>query len=124
MFSSRFACPVSGFTIEEIEPRLFTFNSPHGACPACDGLGHESFFDPHLVVPDEQRALDDSAIAPWTGAQSPYYDQTLASLAKHFGVKMTTPWQRPAADVRDKILYGTGGRRWRSPTRTASAPTR
>ncbi len=107
VFSSRFACPVSGFTIEEIEPRLFSFNSPHGACPVCDGLGHEIYFDPHLVVPDEQRALDNNAIAPWSGVQSPYYDQTLASLAKHFGIKMTTPWENLPPDVRDKILYGT-----------------
>ena len=107
VFSSRFACPVSGFTIEEIEPRLFSFNSPHGACSVCDGLGHEIYFDPHLVVPDEQRALDNNAIAPWSGVQSPYYDQTLASLAKHFGIKMTTPWENLPPDVRDKILYGT-----------------
>src|ERR1700740_1527418 len=80
VFSSRFACPVSGFTIEEIEPRLFSFNSPHGACPACDGLGVESFFDPHLVVPDERLGLADGAVAPWSGSQSPYYDQTLQSL--------------------------------------------
>src|SRR3974377_9024 len=71
VFSSRFACPVSGFTIEEIEPRLFSFNTPHGACPACDGLGVESFFDPALVVPDDRRPLVEGAIAPWTGAQSP-----------------------------------------------------
>jgi len=108
VFSARFACPVSGFTIEEIEPRLFSFNSPHGACPACDGLGHEIYFDPHLVIPDEQRALDNNAVAPWTGVQSPYYDQTLASLAKHFGVKMTTPWESLPDDVRNKLLYGTG----------------
>src|SRR6201985_3560353 len=69
VFSSRFACPVSGFTIEEIEPRLFSFNSPHGACPVCDGLGVESFFDPQLVIPDERLALADGAIMPWTGAQ-------------------------------------------------------
>jgi excinuclease ABC subunit A len=108
VFSSRFACPVSGFTIEEIEPRLFSFNSPHGACPVCDGLGAETFFDPHLVVPDEQRALGDSAIMPWANAQSPYYDQTLASLAKHFGVKMATPWEKLPEAVREAILYGTG----------------
>ena len=107
VFSSRFACPVSGFTIEEIEPRLFSFNSPHGACPVCDGLGHEIFFDPHLVVPDEQRALDNNAIAPWSGVMSPYYDQTLASLAKHFKIKMTTPWEKLPEEVREKILYGT-----------------
>src|SRR5271156_1839984 len=108
VFSSRFACPVSGFTIEEIEPRLFSFNSPHGACPACDGLGHETFFDPHLVVPDEQRALGENAVMPWANAQSPYYDQTLASLAKHFGIKMTTAWEKLPEAVRDGILYGTG----------------
>ncbi len=108
VFSSRFACPVSGFTIEEIEPRLFSFNSPHGACPACDGLGHEIYFDPHLVVPDERRALNDSAIAPWAGAQSPYYDQTIASLAKHYGVKLTTAWEDLPEEVRDAFLYGSG----------------
>ncbi|HYP63244.1 MAG TPA: excinuclease ABC subunit UvrA [Acidocella sp.] len=107
VFSSRFACPVSGFTIEEIEPRLFSFNSPHGACPVCDGLGHEIFFDPHLVVPDEQRALDNNAIAPWSGAMSPFYDQTLTSLAKHLKIKMTTPWEKLPEEARDKILYGT-----------------
>jgi excinuclease ABC subunit A len=108
VFSSRFACPVSGFTIEEIEPRLFSFNSPHGACPACDGLGHETFFDPHLVVPDEQRALNEGAVTPWVNAQSPYYDQTLASLAKHFGIKMTTPWEKLPEEARNGILFGTG----------------
>src|SRR6185312_10440373 len=108
IFSSRFACPVSGFTIEEVEPRLFSFNNPHGACPACDGLGVESFFDPALVVPDERRPLVEGAIAPWTGAQSPYYDQTLASLAKHFKVGQRTPWQELPENVREAILYGTG----------------
>ena len=108
VFSSRFACPVSGFTIEEIEPRLFSFNSPHGACPVCDGLGAEVFFDPHLVVPDEQRALNDSTILPWANAQSPYYDQTLASLARHFKVKTTLPWEKLPQPVRDAILFGTG----------------
>ena len=108
MFSSRFACPVSGFSIEEIEPRLFSFNSPHGACPACDGLGVESFFDPALVVPDERLSLADGAVTPWTGAQSPYYDQTLQSLARHFKVTTRTPWQDLPAKVRDAILNGTG----------------
>ncbi|HEY1932309.1 MAG TPA: excinuclease ABC subunit UvrA [Acetobacteraceae bacterium] len=108
VFSSRFACPVSGFSIEEIEPRLFSFNSPHGACPACDGLGTETFFDPALVVPDERLGLADGAISPWTGAQSPYYDQTLQSLAKHFKVTTKTPWEDLPQRVRDAILYGTG----------------
>ena len=108
VFSSRFACPVSGFTIEEIEPRLFSFNSPHGACPACDGLGVETFFDPHLVVPDERRPLADGAVAPWTGAQSPYYDQTLQSLAKHLKVSMRVAWSELPEAVHTAILYGTG----------------
>ncbi len=107
VFSSRFACPVSGFTIEEIEPRLFSFNSPHGACPACDGLGLEQFFDPSLVVPDERVSLAEGAIAPWSGAQSPYYDQTLASIAKHFKASTRTPWHELPDRVRAAILIGT-----------------
>ncbi|MGE4049331.1 MAG: excinuclease ABC subunit UvrA, partial [Acetobacteraceae bacterium] len=108
VFSSRFACPVSGFSIEEVEPRLFSFNSPHGACPACDGLGVETFFDPQLVVPDERKGLADGAVAPWQGAQSPYYDQTLQSLAKHYGVTTKTPWKDMPGTVRDAVLNGTG----------------
>ncbi len=108
VFSSRFACPVSGFTIEDIEPRLFSFNSPHGACPACDGLGVETFFDPAMVVPDERRSLAEGAIAPWTGAMSPYFDQTLQSLARHFKVTTRTPWAELPERVRDAILHGTG----------------
>jgi excinuclease ABC subunit A len=108
VFSSRFACPVSGFSIEEIEPRLFSFNSPHGACPACDGLGTETFFDPALVVPDERLGLAEGVIAPWTGSQSPYYDQTLQSLAKHFKITTKTPWHDLPPRVRDAILNGTG----------------
>ena len=108
VFSAKFACPVSGFSIEEIEPRLFSFNSPHGACPACDGLGTESFFDPQLVVPQDDVSLKDGAIVPWTGAQSPYYDQTLESLARHFKFPLTTAWQDIPAAVRRQILFGTG----------------
>jgi excinuclease ABC subunit A len=108
VFSSRFACPVSGFTIEEIEPRLFSFNSPHGACPACDGLGLEVFFDAALVVPDERRSLADGAVAAWSGAQSPYYDQTLQSLARHFKVTTRTPWDELPEKVKNAILNGTG----------------
>ncbi|HEY4253333.1 MAG TPA: excinuclease ABC subunit UvrA [Roseomonas sp.] len=108
VFSAKFACPVSGFTIEEIEPRLFSFNSPQGACPTCDGLGTESFFDAQLVAPDEQRALKDGAILPWTGASSPYYDQTLESLARHYKLAMTTPWGEIPEAVRHAILHGTG----------------
>src|ERR1700692_4815554 len=104
VFSSKFACPVSGFTIEEIEPRLFSFNSPHGACPACDGLGVESFFDPNLVVPDDRAGLAEGAIVPWTGAQSPYYDQTLQSLARHYQQTTKTPWRDLPQEVRQSIL--------------------
>ena len=107
VFSSRFACPVSGFTIEEIEPRLFSFNSPHGACPACDGLGIEAFFDPHLVVPDERRPIAEGAVAPWVNAQSPYYDQTLQSLARHYKITTRTPWADLPEHVRHAILFGS-----------------
>ncbi len=109
VFSSRFACPVSGFTIEEIEPRLFSFNSPQGACPVCDGLGVEVFFDPRLVVPDDRLSLGGGAIAPWRGSQSPYYDQTLASLAKHYKAKLNQPWQDLPEDFRAILLEGSNG---------------
>jgi excinuclease ABC subunit A len=109
-FSARFACPVSGFTIDEIEPRLFSFNAPAGACPECDGLGTEMRFEPDLVVPDRTRSLADGAVYPWarTGASSPYYEQTLAALSRHFGVSMATPWEELPKRVQDAILFGTG----------------
>ncbi len=107
VFSSRFACPVSGFTLEEIEPRLFSFNAPQGACPACDGIGTERFFDALLVVPDDSLSLSRGAIAPWNGAQSPYYDQTLQSLARHFRISTTHPWRELPEWARDAILNGT-----------------
>ena len=110
VFSSRFACPVSGFTIDEIEPRLFSFNAPAGACPTCDGLGTEMQFEPDLVVPDPELSLADGAIMPWarTGASSPYYEQTLAALAKHYKVAMSTPWTKLPKHVQLAILYGSG----------------
>jgi excinuclease ABC subunit A len=110
IFSERFACPVSGFTIEEIEPRLFSFNNPHGACPTCDGLGTELKFEAELVVPDNSLSLREGAIAPWakTGATSPYYMQTLEALAKHFKSSMTTPWKDLPKKFRDAVLNGTG----------------
>ncbi len=108
VFSSRFACPVSGFTIEEIEPRLFSFNSPHGACPACDGLGIEQFFDPGMVVPDERVSLAEGAVAPWAGAQTPYYDQTLQGIARHYKVSTRTPWHDLPEQVRQTVLHGSG----------------
>jgi excinuclease ABC subunit A len=109
-FSARFACPVSGFTIEEIEPRLFSFNAPAGACPECDGLGTELQFEADLVVPDQTLSLKDGAIYPWsrTGNTSPYYEQTLEALAKHYKVSMNLPWERLPKHVQLAILYGTG----------------
>ncbi len=110
IFSAKFACPVSGFTIEEIEPRLFSFNNPYGACPACDGLGTELFFEPDLVLPDENLSLNRGAIAPWarTSATSPYYQQTLESLARAYRQPMTKPWKSLPEDFRNVILYGSG----------------
>lgn len=109
VFSQKFACPVSGFTIPEIEPRLFSFNNPFGACPACDGLGSKIYFDPMLVVPDERLSLAKGAIAPWAGSTSKYYDQTLDSICGHFGASMTTPWQDLPEKVRQTILFGSDG---------------
>ena len=108
VFSARFACPVSGFTIDEIEPRLFSFNNPFGACPACDGLGVRHTIDADLIVPDETKTLRQSAIAPWARSTSPYYAQTLEALARHYGCSMTRPWQDLDQQVRDAILHGTG----------------
>ena len=108
IFSSRFACPVSGFTIDEIEPRLFSFNNPFGACPACDGLGTQYFVDPDLVVPDETLSLRKGAIAPWSRSTSPYYTQTLDSLARQFKFSMTAPWRDLPEKAWDIILYGSG----------------
>ncbi|PPD28981.1 MAG: excinuclease ABC subunit A [Hyphomicrobium sp.] len=109
-FSARFACPVSGFTIDEIEPRLFSFNAPAGACPTCDGLGTELKFEPELVVPDAALSLAQGAIYPWakTGATSPYYEQTLSALARHYEVSMRTPWERLPKHVQLAILFGSG----------------
>jgi excinuclease ABC subunit A len=107
VFSAKFACPVSGFTIDEIEPRLFSFNNPFGACPGCDGLGVKLYFDPELVVPDQTVSLRDGAIAPWAATPSPYYDQTLDSLARHFKVSTHTSWRELDKKVRDGILFGT-----------------
>ena len=108
IFSAKFACPVSGFTIDEIEPRLFSFNNPFGACPACDGLGTRMFFDPDLVVPDPGKSLRAGAIAPWANSSSSYYEQTLDSLARHFGASTATPFRELEPAIRDGILYGTG----------------
>ncbi|MBR9900165.1 MAG: excinuclease ABC subunit UvrA [Rhodospirillales bacterium] len=108
VFSAKFACPVSGFTIEEIEPRLFSFNNPFGACPACDGLGTQMEFDPMLVVPDESKTLENGAVAPWASTTSKYYLQTLKSVAKHFYFKTNVAWEKLPKKAQDIILYGSG----------------
>ena len=107
LFSAKFACPVSGFTIEEIEPRLFSFNNPYGACPACDGLGTDYYFDPELIVPDPALSLAGGAIAPWSKTTSPYYMQMLESITRHYGVSTRTPWKDLPEEVVQTILYGT-----------------
>ena len=109
VFSSKFACPVSGFTIPEIEPRLFSFNNPFGACPKCSGIGSELKIDPELIVPDPSLTLKKGAIAPWAKSTSPYYGQTLQSLATHYGFSLTVPFQKLPADVQKILLYGSGG---------------
>ncbi|WP_128294135.1 excinuclease ABC subunit UvrA [Afifella aestuarii] len=108
VFSEKFACPVSGFTIPEIEPRLFSFNNPFGACPTCDGLGSELRIDPDLVVPDPRLSLRKGAIHPWAKSSSPYYLQTLEGLAQHYGFSLTVPFEELPENARQAILYGTG----------------
>jgi excinuclease ABC subunit A len=106
-FSEKFACPVSGFTIAEIEPRLFSFNNPFGACPVCDGLGTEQKIDPDQIVPDPTLSLRDGAILPWSKTSAPYYQQTLQAVVKHFGASTGTAWNELPFDVQHAVLYGT-----------------
>ncbi len=108
VFSEKFACPVSGFTIPEIEPRLFSFNNPFGACPKCGGLGVEQHIDADLVIPDKERTLRKGAIAPWAKSSSPYYVQTLAALGKHYKFTLDTKWKDLPKKTQDAILYGSG----------------
>ncbi|MFL6937759.1 MAG: excinuclease ABC subunit UvrA, partial [Xanthobacteraceae bacterium] len=108
IFSERFACPVSGFTIPEIEPRLFSFNNPFGACPACGGLGVEQQIDADLVIPDKNVSLRRGAIAPWARSTSPYYTQTLEALGKHYRFTLETKWKDLSKKAQDAILYGSG----------------
>jgi excinuclease ABC subunit A len=110
MFSEKFACPVSGFTISEIEPRLFSFNNPFGACPTCDGLGTQKAIDPTMIVPDESLTLKSGAIAPWAKSSSPYYNQTLDALGAAYGFKLADRWSDLSDEARTAILYGTGSR--------------
>ena len=107
-FSQKFACPVSGFTIAEIEPRLFSFNNPFGACPVCDGLGTERGIDAEQIVPDTELSLKDGAILPWAKTSAPYYQQTLSAVAKHYGASMNTPWKDLPFEVQHAVLFGTG----------------
>ncbi|MSU89984.1 excinuclease ABC subunit UvrA [Rhodobacteraceae bacterium 2CG4] len=110
-FSENFACPVSGFTIPEIEPRLFSFNAPFGACPVCDGLGKELFFDERLIVPDAGISLLGGAIAPWAKSKSPYFRQTVDAIAKHYEFDPRTPWRDLPEAVQQVMLHGTGGQK-------------
>ena len=107
-FSAKFACPVSGFTLDEIEPRLFSFNNPHGACPACDGLGVKLYFDPELVVPDGRLSLREGALAPWARSTSQYYAQTVDSLARQLKFSTTQPWEQLSEAAKKAVLFGTG----------------
>nr|WP_227754581.1 excinuclease ABC subunit UvrA [Stagnihabitans tardus] len=108
-YSEKFACPVSGFTIAEIEPRLFSFNAPFGACPVCDGLGMEMFFDPRLVVPDQNLTLLQGALAPWAKSKSPYFTQTIEAMSAHYKFDRKTKWKDLDAKVQDVFLYGSKG---------------
>ena len=108
-FSENFACPVSGFTIPEIEPRLFSFNAPFGACPDCDGLGKELFFDERLIVPDTTISLYNGALAPWAKGKSPYFRQTIEAIAKHYGFDKDAPWQILPKHIQQVMLHGSSG---------------
>ncbi|WP_445191950.1 excinuclease ABC subunit UvrA [Sphingomonas sp. Tas61C01] len=112
VFSEKFACPVSGFTISEIEPRLFSFNAPQGACPACDGLGEKQLFDEDLVVPNHALSIKKGAVVPWAKSNppSPYYMQVLGSLAREFDFAIDTPWGELPQEVRDVVLHGSRGK--------------
>ena len=107
IFSSKFACPESGFTIEEIEPRLFSFNSPYGACEECEGIGVKLNVDPNLVVPNEKKSIADGAIEPWSKSSSLYYAQTLSSIAKHYGFSLNDKWEKLSKKIKNIILYGS-----------------
>jgi excinuclease ABC subunit A len=112
VFSEKFACPVSGFTIAEIEPRLFSFNAPQGACPACDGLGEKLYFDPDLVVPNQNLSIKKGAVVPWAKSNPPslYYMQVLGSLARAYDFQLDTPWNELSDEQRDIVLHGTKGK--------------
>ncbi|MEP0520695.1 MAG: excinuclease ABC subunit UvrA [Hyphomicrobiales bacterium] len=108
IFSEKFACPVSGFTIAEIEPRLFSFNNPFGACPTCDGLGSEKRISEDMVIPDKELSIAKGAVAPWSRSTSPYYQQTLAAIGKVYGFALRDKWSSLSADAQTAVLFGTG----------------
>ena len=108
VFSSKFACPVSGFTIEEIEPRLFSFNNPYGACPHCDGIGAKLYMDPNLIIPNPNLSLNQGAIAPWNVGKSAFYHQTLISLCDFLNISPQTPWKDLPEEAKNLILFGSG----------------
>src|ERR1700689_2917808 len=110
-FSEKFACPEHGPSLIELEPRIFSFNSPHGACPRCTGLGSQMEIDPDLVVPDPNLSIGEGAIAPWAASASDYYDQLTAAIAERYEVSLETPWRDLPQESRDFFLYGTGGER-------------
>ena len=107
-FSSKFACPVSGFMLAEIEPRIFSFNSPFGACPTCDGLGTQMYFDEAMIVPDANLSLGSGAIAPWASGHAKFYQQALEAIARHYKFSMSTPFRQLPEDIQNKIIHGTG----------------
>jgi excinuclease ABC subunit A len=107
-FSSKYACPVSGFTLAEIEPRIFSFNSPFGACPTCDGLGTQMYFDEAMIVPDANLSLGSGAIAPWASGHAKFYQQALEAIARHYKFSMSTPFRQLPEDIQHKIIHGTG----------------
>ncbi|MAE50495.1 MAG: excinuclease ABC subunit A [Micavibrio sp.] len=108
IFSEKFACPVSGFTIAEIEPRLFSFNSPHGACPSCDGLGQKMYMDEKLIIPDDGKSIKQGAVEPWSKGFAPFYMQAMEAVAKHYGFKCDIPWSKLKQEHKDILLYGSG----------------
>ena len=107
IFSSKFACPESGFTIEEIEPRLFSFNSPYGACEECEGIGVNLNVDPNLVVPNNKKTLAEGAIEPWAKSTTLYYAQTFSSLSKHYKFSLDDKWKKLPKEIKDIILFGS-----------------
>ena len=107
-FSEKFSCPESGFSIDEIEPRLFSFNSPYGACEACNGLGTEYYFDEKLIVPNDELSIEEGAIAPWHQMQNKHYSQVLEALSEHYDFSLETPYYKLSDKIKQGLMYGSG----------------